>query len=168
MEPFWTKVPWTKALQGKKVLVVHPFSSTIESQYKKRKVIFKEDLLPEFELITLKAVQSIAGMKAPFTDWFQALEHMKHKMDQIDYDICLIGAGAYGFNLAAHVKRQGKKSVHLGGSLQLLFGILGTRWENPNYNCKYNYTNLMNEHWVRPVSEDTPKNSKEIEGSCYW
>lgn len=46
-------------------------------------------------------------------------------MDKIDYDICLIGCGAYGFPLAAHAKRKGKKAVHLGGALQLLFGIKG-------------------------------------------
>lgn len=32
-----------------------------------------------------------------------------------DYDICLIGYSAYGFPLAAHAKRKGKKAVHLGG-----------------------------------------------------
>ena len=54
-------------------------------------------------------------------------------LDKQDYDICLIGAGAYGFPLAAHVKRKGKKAIHLGGALQLLFGVKGKRWEDPNY-----------------------------------
>ena len=168
MEPFWTDSPWTRALKGKRVLVVHPFSQTIESQYKKRTLIFKNDFLPKFELITLKAVQSITGIDTEFSDWFEALNYMKNQIDQIDYDICLIGAGAYGFNLAAHVKRQGKKSVHLGGSLQLLFGIKGARWENPDYNSQYNYINLMNEYWVKPLPEETPTKSKEVEGACYW
>ena len=33
IEPFWSSVPWTKALNGKKVLVVHPFDTTIKAQY---------------------------------------------------------------------------------------------------------------------------------------
>ena len=28
--------PWTKALEGKKVLIIHPFTSTIKKQYEKR------------------------------------------------------------------------------------------------------------------------------------
>lgn len=33
----------------------------------------------------------------------------------------------YGFPLAAHVKHKGKQAIHLGGTLQLLFGIKGNR-----------------------------------------
>lgn len=57
--------PWTSALKGKKVLIIHPFVETIRSQYEKnREQIFPgTDILPEFELKTLKAVQTIAGEK---------------------------------------------------------------------------------------------------------
>jgi hypothetical protein len=41
----------------------------------------------------------------------------------IDFDIAIIGCGAYSFPLAANVKRIGKNSVHLGGASQLLFGF---------------------------------------------
>jgi hypothetical protein len=128
MDPFWSSDPWTKVLEGKKVLVVHPFSETIKKQYANRDKLFKHKVLPTFELKTLKSVVSHAGENTQFNNWFVALEYMKTEIDTTDYDICLIGAGAYGFHLAAHVKRMGKKSVHLGGSLQLLFGIKGKRW----------------------------------------
>ena len=168
LNPYFSKYPWTKALEFKKVLVVHPFATTIESQYLKRDLLFEGNLLPQFELKTLTAVQSIAGNKTPFSDWFEALEHMKAKIDLEDFDICLIGCGAYGFHLAAHVKRKGKKAIHLGGSLQLLFGIKGKRWENPDYNPKYNYAQLMNENWVYPAEEEKPQNASSVEGGCYW
>jgi len=169
LEPFWVNNPWTKALEGKKVLVIHPYAKTIEQQYKKKELIFKNNLLPEFELITIKAVQSIGGTKTEFADWFEALDYMKSEINKIDYDICLIGAGAYGFPLAAHVKRMGKKGFHIGGSLQLLFGIKGKRWENEQYNSTYNYvTQLMNEHWVRPETEEKPLTANIVEGGCYW
>lgn len=54
-------------------------------------------------------------------------------MDAVDYDIVLLGCGAYGFPLAAYAKRRGKQAIHMGGSLQLLFGIKGKRWEDQNY-----------------------------------
>lgn len=168
LEPFWANNPWTKALEGKKVLVVHPFAQTIESQYKKRNLIFPNNLLPEFELITLKAVQSIAGEKTEYADWFEALAYMKSEIDKRDYDICLIGCGAYGFPLAAHVKRMGKKAFHLGGGLQLLFGIRGKRWETGLYKTFYNYDTLINDYWVRPDESEKPKASNKVEDSCYW
>lgn len=168
LNPYFSTTPWTRALEGKKVLVIHPFADTVKAQYLKRELIFANNLLPAFELKTLKAVQSIAGETTEFDSWFSALEHMKNQMDQIDYDICLIGCGAYGFPLAAHAKRMGKKGFHLGGSLQLLFGIRGKRWENPNYNPDYNFSTLMNEHWVKPSNEERPEAAHQVEGACYW
>jgi len=165
LEPFFAVQPWTHALAGKKVLVVHPFSEDIESQYKKRKLIFNGDLLPEFELKTIKAVQSIAGEKTEFKDWFEALDSMKSQIDAEEYDVCIIGCGAYGLPLAAHVKRMGKKSIHLGGASQLLFGIKGSRWEEYHV---WPYMNLFNEHWVRPGENSKPKNASQVEGACYW
>jgi len=168
LNPYFSKDPWTKALKHKKVLVVHPFARSIESQYRKRELLFADQqILPEFELTTLKAVQSIGG-HSTFADWFEALDYMKAKIDQIDYDICLLGCGAYGFPLAAHIKRAGKKAFHLGGSLQLLFGIRGKRWENPEYNEQFNYAALMNEHWIRPHKDERPQNAKKVENGCYW
>lgn len=169
LNPFWAHKPWSRVLYGKKILVIHPFAETIKSQYSNREKLFKDkNILPDFELYTLKAVQSLGGRSNQFENWFDALNWMKHEMDKIDYDICLIGCGAYGFPLAAHAKRKGKKAVHLGGSLQLLFGIKGKRWEDPNYNKKYNYSALMNNFWVKPNSAEVPQNAIKVEGGCYW
>lgn len=169
LDPFWSKKSWTKALENKKVLVIHPFEKTIRTQYQKREFLFEnKDILPSFELSTIKAIQSLGGDSNGFTDWFEALDYMKREMDKIDYDICLIGCGAYGFPLAAHAKRQGKKAVHLGGILQFLFGIIGRRWENPNYNDKYDYSQFINQYWVRPSEEEKAKNANKVENACYW
>lgn len=168
LNPYFSKIPWTHALAGKKVLVIHPFASTIESQYLKKDQIFPNGLLPDFELKTIKAVQSLGGEKTPYETWFDALDAMKYAMDAIDYDIALIGCGAYGFPLAAHAKRRGKKGFHIGGSLQLLFGIRGKRWENPDYNPVYDFSKLMNEYWVKPGETERPKNADKVEGACYW
>jgi hypothetical protein len=165
LEPFFVSNPWTKALKGKKVLVVHPFAETIRKQYSLRTKLFDNDLLPEFDLLTLKAVQSYAYNDTSFKNWFEALEWMKKEIDNIDYDICILGCGAYGFPLAAHVKRMGKKAIHLGGITQFLFGIKGRRWENY---IVYPYTNLYNEYWVRPGENEKPTNVNLVEGGCYW
>lgn len=175
LEPFWSDFHWTKALKGKRVLVIHPFDTLINYQYQnnRTKLFDDKDILPEFELVTLKAVQSLGG-NCEFTDWFEALDWMKGEVDKIDFDICIVGAGAYGFPLAAYVKRKGKKAFHMGGALQLLFGIIGKRWEDPNYGVKLrgiapgSYSNLINEYWKRPGDELRPKTAHLTEDACYW
>ena len=67
-----------------------------------------------------------------------------------------------------YAKRMGKKGFHLGGSLQLLFGIRGKRWDNPDYNPDYNFAELINEHWVKPGTAERPANADKVEGACYW
>lgn len=165
LEPFFAEKPWTHALAGKNVLVVHPFEQSIISQYSRRTDIFPNGMLPQFTLKTVKAVQTIAGERSEFCDWFAALDYMKAEMDAIDYDICIIGAGAYGFPLAAHAKRMGKKAVHLGGVTQMLFGIKGRRWDESDI---WPYRQLYNEHWVRPATAELPKHAVKVEGACYW
>jgi len=165
LEPFFSAKPWTKALEGKKVLVVHPFEDTIQKQFLVRDRLFENNLLPDFELLTIKAVQSIAKEKTAYADWFEALDHMKSQIAATNFDICILGCGAYGFPLAAFVKSMGKKAVHMGGITQLLFGIKGSRWDQY---IVYPYTNLYNNYWVRPGDKERPKNAEVVEGACYW
>jgi hypothetical protein len=165
LEPFFTPNPWTIALENKKVLVLHPFAATIKRQFERREKLFDNGLLPPFELEVIQAVQSIAGQKTEFEDWFAALDSMKDQISKKDFDVCILGCGAYGFPLASFVKGIGKQSIHLGGATQLLFGIKGARWEQY---IVYPYSNLFNEFWVRPDVAETPKNSQIVEGSCYW
>jgi hypothetical protein len=166
LNPIRHEHPWTSALAGKKVLVIHPFEETIKKQYKNREFLFKNpETLPPFELLTIKAVQSVVGNKTQFETWFEALDFMKREIDKLDFDIAIIGAGAYGMPLAAYIKRMGKQAVHLGGETQSLFGIKGKRWEDANYN----YHNLFyNEYWNRPSESEIPSNAAKVEGGCYW
>lgn len=163
--PFLQERPWTCALEGKKVLVIHPFETSIRQQYEKRQVLYGgKPVFPTCELSTLPAVQSLRGEHAHFQNWFDALDWMKRACDQRDFDVALIGAGAYGFPLAAHIKRSGRKAVHVGGALQLFFGIMGNRWqEDPRVQP------FVNEHWTRPLINETPRDLKTLEsGGCYW
>lgn len=166
LEPWYAKEPWTRALKGKKVLIVHPFEESIKSQLKNRDKLFVHpDMLPECEFKTLKAVQTSGGQKDErFGDWFEALQYMCGEIDKIDYDIALIGCGAYGFPLAAHCKKTGKQAVHVGGALQLFFGIKGKRWDEmePKISAMYN------EYWNYPLDCETPKNHSAVEGGTYW
>lgn len=174
LEPYWSEHPWSRILSGKKVLVIHPFAELIKKQYQRRQFLFKNpEVLPEFELHTIKAVQSLGGASNGFKDWFEALHWMENEMDKVDYDICLIGCGAYGFPLAAHAKEAGHQAVHLGGALQLLFGIKGKRWENPDFGFGYLkrkgvYPQLFNDYWIKPTEKLEPLKADAVEEGCYW
>lgn len=164
LEPYYCDTPWTKALKGKKVLVIYPLEDSIKNQYKKRELLYESpDILPEFDLKVLKSVQSIAGTKTEFADWFEALNYMYEEAMKIDFDVAVIGCGAYGFPLAAMLKKAGKQAIHLGGATQILFGIKGDRWEHiPDVK------KLFNEHWIYPAANEVPENARKVEDSCYW
>ena len=164
LEPYYSNNPWSAALKGKKVTVVHPFKETIEAQYKKHDLLFDNpDMLPEFDLRVVKAVQTIAGETDDrFSDWEEALEYMYSEVMKDDFDIAIIGCGAYGMPLAAKIKKAGKIAIHLGGATQLLFGIKGTRWDNQPL------SKLYNEYWVRPATDEIPKAANKVENGCYW
>jgi hypothetical protein len=156
LEPYFQDNPWTEVLANKKVLVIHPFNNTIESQYKNNrdKLFVDKRVLPEFKsLETIRAVQTIGGNRENFHDWFEALEFMKNEINKKDFDIAILGCGAYGFPLAAHIKRIGKKSIYMGGATQILFGIKGRRWLSNS-----EFSNIINEHFIFPGDADKPKN----------
>ena len=165
LEPYRTNKPWTQALKGKKVLVVHPFKETIESQYKKRDKLFDNpNILPEFDLRVIQAVQTIAGQLDPrFRQWKQALDYMYDECTKKEFDVAIIGCGAYGMPLASLLKRYRKIAIHLGGATQILFGIKGRRWDNNT-----SISLLFNDYWVRPMASETPHDAFEVENGCYW
>lgn len=165
LEPYYHRNPWSKKLEGKKVLVVHPFAESILDNYisRREKLFNDSDVLPQFELIVIKAVQSIAGNKNPFKDWFEAYEYMCSEISKNNFDIAIIGCGAYGLPLAAFVKKLGKKAIHLGGATQILFGIKGKRWDESPF-----FRSLYNQYWTRPKDTETPSNFQEAEGGGYW
>ena len=153
---------WSEMLEGKDVLVVHPFAESIQRQYEvnRERLFDNHAVLPKFKsLQTIKAVQTIAGNTMGFKSWFDALEYMEKEISSRNFDIALIGCGAYGFPLAAYVKSIGKKAVHIGGALQLYFGIKGKRWDNRN---------MYNEYWISPSVDEKPTNLEKVENGCYW
>ena len=77
---------------------------------------------------------------------------MKKEIAHRDFDVALIGAGAYGLFLATECKRLGKVGIHIGGATQLLFGILGKRWTDPSSPDSSSVLPFINEHWTGPAN----------------
>jgi len=165
--PWLFRNPWTKWLKGKRVVVVHPFVESIRHQYEnnRERLFTNPEVLPEFkELICIKAVQTLAGEPSQFRDWFEALHYMEDEIDRCEYDAAIIGCGAYGMSLAAHVKRRGKVAIHLAGWTQMLFGVYGERWVSQ----QPKYSSVINEYWIRPNNNERIKNGSKVDNGCYW
>lgn len=164
LEPYRSSFPWSRALKGKRVLVVHPFTESINKQYLIREKLFEDpDVLPDFDLITYKAVQTNAGGTCDYETWFDALDGMYSDISKLDFDVAIVGCGAYGLPLSARIKDMGKQVIHLAGATQILFGIRGARWDVRPEMQKY-----FNEYWIRPSDNERPSSADKVEGGCYW
>lgn len=159
---------WTKALSGKKVLVVSIFADQIERQYKynREKIHKNKNLLPEFQLETVKSVWWFGGNRdSRFNNWFECLDYLESECLKKDFDIALISCSVFSFPLITRLKIAGKQAIQVGGALQLLFGIKGKRW---NHICEGVY---YNEYWVSPEDQTRIKNASRIDGvpgGPYW
>ena len=153
LESFRFPDPWTASLRDKKVLVVHPFKESINSQWQKKDRIWQNpDVLNFGELITYQSVQSIGG-RGPHSNWFESLELMMEDISKIDFDVAMLGCGAYGIPLLGFIKKELQKSgLYIGGGLQLYFGIRGQRWDrSPDVSCYYNGD------WIRCSEQEKPR-----------
>ena len=154
---------WVGSLAGKNVLVVHPFTTSIQRQYARRdQVSVIRDVVPEFNLDVLAPPVTFAG-ETTECGWVENLSRLKTEVARRQFDVALIACGAYGFPLGAFVKQTGRVAIHLGGALQLLFGIWGSRWDD--------YPELValrDDSWVRPEESERPRDATLVEGACYW
>jgi len=165
LESYYHQRPWTRWLEGRRVLVMSPFAETIRAQYRRRREIWRArpEILPEFHLRTIRVPLSAALVTPEHPNWFVALDALRDQMAAEPFDVAIVGAGAWSLLLATHAKSLGAWGIHLGGPTQILFGIMGRRWENNEQ-----IANFVNESWVRPSADETPKTVRQIENGCYW
>lgn len=167
LEPFQYEDPWTRALEGKKVLVVHPFADLIRHQYAVRDRLFKNKyILPDYELFTVQAIQSSGDTNpSQYKSWIDALDCLTERCLEVDFDVALLGCGSYAVPLGARLKENGKKAIVLGGMLQLVYGIKGARWER----SRPDIVALYNDTWVRAGEEYKIRGTEKMaDGAAYW
>lgn len=167
LEPFQYENPWTMALKGKKVLIVHPFTELIQQQYARRREIFPDkEIMPDFDMKLVKAIQS-SGDTVPeeYRNWSEALDALYNQCVAEDFQVALLACGAYAVPLAARLKAAGKQAIVIGGMLQLMFGIKGARWEA----SRPDIVAMYNDAWVRAGEGYRVKNAdKMVDGAAYW
>jgi hypothetical protein len=153
---------WMDALDGKTVLVVSPYIDSYEKQLGRlRKVWPAREKVPNF---TMK------GIKFPYLieddcrlTWWGVYGDIAKVVRAGQYDVALLGCGGLGLPLAVMARLAGKIGLHLGGHLQLMFGVYGNRFLEQEWHKRW-----INEAWVRPESHEVPQSASRVEGGCYW
>ena len=174
LEPFYVcqeeEIPWTHHLLGKKVLIINPFVDSFQKQLSNKFQIFKDPAKKIFhdsqEFIFYKSYQTIAGNHI-HNDWVETFNIMCNDIKEIDFDIALLGCGGYGLPLCNFIKMElNKSAIYIGGGIQLLFGVMGKRWEHTDMWQKIIHENGT--QFIHPSASEICQNFKTIEDGCYW
>ena len=175
LEPYYVapQLRWTKLLAGQKVAVVSSFAETMKKQLEHREAIWgtnAESLLPsstEFLFFKTGYAPSLAlgraGWSPPCASWSEAVSRLEQDVLASGARIVLIGCGGLGLPLGRRLRAAGKIVIVLGGAIQVLFGMKGSRWKTHDVISKF-----WNPAWIYPSAEETPAGAFLIESSCYW
>ena len=157
--------PWTRALKGKRLLIISPFINSMKEKLNILPQIYGVDLFPECSFIFIKPPQTHASN--PANEFDIELDNFMNQIKKIKqhFDIALCSCGGYGNLVCYEIYKLNKSAIYIGGVLQMYFGIYGKRWlqERPDILRLF-----INKHWTRPSKEETPDGYQNIEGGCYW
>ncbi len=146
-------VTWSRALEDRKILVVSPFYKEIQIQYEKRDLLWPDGRLPRCQL------EFDPSVWVRDNGYFESLDILSERVLAKEFDIALLACGSVGLPLAARIKENGKKAIHMGSALNNLFGLKGKRWDN---------SGIYNEYWIRPGEDTKPPHSDDLDGATYW
>jgi hypothetical protein len=157
--------PWTLSFRGKRILIISSFAESIREKIPFRKKIYGIDLFPECEITTILPPQTQSDNDSD--DFEVELVRFLTRLESIKdtYDIALVSCGGYCNPVCNYIFKSGKSAIYVGGTLQMMFGVLGNRWlkETPDVVRLF-----LNESWSRPKDSEKPKGSNKIEGGCYF
>ena len=152
-------------LAGLRWLVVSSFPKTMKQQSSKLAEIHRGKswgprLQKQGQAIEFLPCPTFASLApSPYQSWSDGLDRLTEAACRVDFDVALVGAGAWSLPLLSNLKKMGKRGIHLGGEIQLVFGIKGRRWDHEG---------IYNEAWVRPDVSETPAGFMKKENGCYW
>jgi hypothetical protein len=159
--------------KNKNILIISPFAELLVERSQKQ--IFEE----VWSKIQKKWYypQNTYALEIPYSYGTSTDTHEKYgtslqlyksicdEIDKRDFDVVLLGVGALALPLASYIKSKGKVAISLGGHLQVLFGVAGSRWKKDEY---WN-THYINDSWIDVPIEYHPKNKEKLtDNGSYW
>jgi hypothetical protein len=145
---------------GKTILIISPFSKSIEYQFKFKDKLFLNYSYPDFILKTYNTNitynnndDNKHNLNIKTNDWHEECERMAEEISKIDFDIAFLSCGSYAMFLGNYIKNKLKKqSLYFGGSLNCYFNIYGNR-----------YKSTLNEIGLNPDYQIEPFENENIE-----
>jgi hypothetical protein len=152
-----------KLFENKKLLVITSFDGLVKQQYESGNLYKIYEKFPKLQNLETYKFPYCFNNSGPHNNYFETLESVFNDISKIDFDIAVLGCGAYGHMLCHKIDADlHKDAIYVGGSIQTLFGILSSR-EKQHGKIKYN------EYWITTIPEEyKPSNYKSVENGCYW
>lgn len=171
LEPYYvsSELQWTNLLKGQTVAVVSSFTESAKKQVPYLSEIWHNTCkIPEVDWRWVQTghppsvAQGINEWDNAQT-WEEAVQRTVAEVIQQDARFAIIGCGGLGMLIAKKLKDRGVIAIVLGGAIQVLFGIKGSRWESHEI-----ISTFWNNAWIWPSEDETPRGANTIEGACYW
>jgi hypothetical protein len=169
LEPFYkmSENEYIPPFKNKKILIIHSHKTSILRQIQNIDNIFEKKIFDNCSFNVIQPPRQNAGFnnnkswKEHWSKWKQQLD--QHLQDN-KYDTSLVAAGGYGMITCDFLFSTHKlNTLYIGGSLQLFFGIKGTRWNTHPIISK-----MYNKYWINVDDRDMPPNKNICENGCYW
>lgn len=140
--------------------IISYFKEDIEKQLKVLDKVWAINLNKNF--IIIKSYNTIEG-NSKHKNWLETYEDLESRVSKHkEVKNWLVSSGSYGLPICDYLYNNidNSKVFYVGGLLQLLFGLKGSRWDNrKEVNINYN------KYWKYP--KEKPINANKVEGWCY-
>ena len=150
-------------MENKRILVISSFDELIKQQYDNGNVNKLGLNFPNINGLDVVKFPYCFLNNGPHKNYFETLVSVFKEIKKKEFDIALLGCGAYGHMLTHKIHSElNKDAIYVGGTITNLFGILSSR--------EMKYTDLKhNEFWITQIPDKCkPSNYKSIEDGCYW
>jgi hypothetical protein len=156
--------------RGKRVLIICPFAEVLARRANQATFerVWENTGKRWFDPAGVDALEFPYGVSQTTRDRYETvyalLEEIENEMARRTFDVALIAAAAMGIPLAVYARSKGKVAISLGGSLQVLFGVLGRRWRsNPAWMQRY-----VNRYWIDLPEQYRPVETDVCDNGAYW
>jgi hypothetical protein len=156
--------------KDRKILIICPFAGVLKERATKEifEGIWSKTGKKWFYPKNVEALEFPYGFSGEthkkYPTAIDLFNYITSEIDNIEFDVALIGAAGLAIPLASYIKNKGKIAIDLGGHLQFVFGVLGKRWKERE-DIKKAY---LNEWWIDMPAKYRPKETDVCDRGAYW